>query len=128
MSVNRCQRILVAEDEGLIALQLELMLSDLNFTVIGPASSVEEVVAAVENDEFDGALLDVNLRGHSIFPVLPRIVKAKKPYIITSGYDASSLFPVEYQQVPRVAKPFDENRLRLLCEQMFACRPATGSA
>lgn len=115
-----CRRILIAEDEGLIALQLEQILATLDFTVVGPVSAVKDVLAALDTDAFDGALLDVNLRGHSIFPVLPRLTERNKPFIITSGYHAQSLFPPAYRDVPRASKPVDEGLLRELCLTTFA--------
>lgn len=113
-------RILVAEDESLIAMQLEDVLRDLGFDVVGPVSTVKDVVSCVEAEELGGALLDVNLRGEAVLGVLPRLKDRDLPFIITSGYDAASLFPPEFQDVPRVAKPFDEDELRRLCVKMFA--------
>lgn len=112
-------RILIAEDEGLIAMQLEEVLTDLGFEVVGPVSTVKDVAHAIDDASFDGALLDVNLRGEPVLTMLPRIQALGKPFIITSGYDAGSLFPLEFRDMPRVAKPFDEHELRRLCVQTF---------
>jgi DNA-binding NtrC family response regulator len=113
-------RILVAEDESLIAMQLEDVLRELGFEVVGPVSTVQDVISSVEKDDIEGALLDVNLRGEAVLGVLPRLKDRNLPFIITSGYDAASLFPPEFRNVPRVVKPFDEDELKELCVKMFA--------
>jgi CheY-like chemotaxis protein len=112
-------RILIAEDEGLVALQLEDIVRGLGCEVVGPVSRLDELTAAIEAKNFDGALLDVNLRGEHVFEILPRLEQLDIPFIITSGYDAKSLFPLQYRDVPRLAKPFDEAGLRQICLQIF---------
>jgi DNA-binding response OmpR family regulator len=114
------QRILVAEDEGLIALELERILEDFGCEVIGPLASVDEVLEYAKRGGFDGALLDVNLRGRQIFEILPALRKLGLRLIITSGYDDVTLFPVPFRDMPRIAKPFDEQELQRVCENVFA--------
>jgi DNA-binding NtrC family response regulator len=114
------KRILVAEDEGLIALELEQILEDFGCEVVGPLASVDEVLENAERGGFDGALLDVNLRGRQIFEILPALQKLGLRLIITSGYDDVTLFPAPFRAMPRVAKPFDERELRRICEKVFA--------
>jgi DNA-binding NtrC family response regulator len=118
------KRILVAEDEGLIALELERILEDFGCEVIGPLASVDEVLENAQCGGLDGALLDVNLRGRQIFEILPALQKRGLRLIITSGYDDVTLFPAQFRAMPRVAKPFHERELRRICEKVFA-DPAT---
>jgi CheY-like chemotaxis protein len=113
-------RILLAEDEGLIALELERMLEDFGCDVVGPLASVGEVLEHAQRGGLDGALLDVNLRGQRIFEILPALQKLGLRLIITSGYDDATLFPPPFRAMPRVAKPFDERELRRVCEKVFA--------
>ncbi len=119
------RRILLAEDEGLIALELERMLVDLGCDVVGPVASVEGVLKNAERGGFDGAVLDVNLRGRQIFEVLPKLQSLGLRLIITSGYDDVTLFPPPFRAVPRIPKPFDERELKRICERVFGS-PATG--
>jgi DNA-binding NarL/FixJ family response regulator len=116
----RGQRILVAEDEGLIALELEMALQSFGCEVVGPVSRVDDVLSQVERHRPDGALLDVNLRGRQIFEVLPQLIGLRLRLIITSGYNDDSLFPPSFRTLPRIAKPFTEAALLQICGRVFA--------
>ena len=118
------QRILVAEDESFIALELERMLESFGCEVVGPVSTVGEVLEYASKGGFDGALLDVNLRGQQIFEILPKLENLGLRLIITSGYNDATLFPAAFRRVPRIAKPFDERELRRICESVFARSPS----
>ncbi len=118
------RRILLAEDEALIALQLETFLGDLGCDVISPVANVDEVLEIVERGGFDGALLDINLRGRQIFEILPKLQALGVRLIITSGYNDVTLFPAPFRAVTRIAKPFDERELQKICERVFLA-PAT---
>lgn len=124
------RRILVAEDEGLIAIELEQILENLGYEVVGPLAGVDEVLENAEQGGFDGALLDINLRGRQIFEILPRLNSLGLKLIITSGYDDLTLFPPAFRTVPRIAKPFDERELRRACETVFGkpAKPIRGRA
>jgi len=113
------RRILVAEDESLIALELEEMLQGFGCEVVGPFAAVEEVLEHAEAGGLDGALLDVNLRGEQIFRILPQLLASRLPIIITSGYNDSTLFRGDFRHLPQIAKPFDEAALREICERVF---------
>jgi DNA-binding NtrC family response regulator len=112
-------RVLLAEDEGLIALELETVLQGFGCEVVGPVSRVNDALREAERGRLDGALLDVNLRGEQIFAILPRLTELKLRIVITSGYDDATLFPEAFRTLPRLAKPFDERSLRRICEQTF---------
>jgi CheY-like chemotaxis protein len=107
-------RILVAEDESLVAINLELMLQDFGCEVVGPVSEVHEVARLAATERLDGALVDVNLRGKQVFNVLPELIARGIPVVLTSGYD-ETLFPDRFRELPRIAKPFDESELRRVC-------------
>ena len=111
------RRILVAEDESLIALELESMLQNFGCEVVGPVSSLEEVLEY--HGPLDGALLDVNLRGEQIFKILPKLTNGGLKLILTSGYGDVTLFPAAFRNLPRIAKPFGERELRRICERVF---------
>lgn len=114
------KRILLAEDEGLIALELERMLEELGCDVVGPLASVDKVLETAQRGALDGAVLDVNLRGEQIFEILPTLQRLGMRFIITSGYADDTLFPAPFRAMPRIAKPFNQRELGLICEKIFA--------
>jgi DNA-binding NtrC family response regulator len=118
-------RILVAEDESLIALNLEAMLEQFGCQVIGPVSNVHEIVRMAERQPLDGALVDVNLHGEQVFDALPALISRGVPIVLASGYDDATLFPEAFRALPRITKPFDERALRRICLETM--RPAASS-
>ncbi len=102
------RRILIVEDEYLIAMDLALKLGDIGADVVGPAGSVAEAMELVESTggSLDGAVLDVNLRDERVYPVADALAALGVRFIFASGYDAG-LMPPAYAEVPRCAKPID---------------------
>lgn len=104
-------RVLVVEDEALIAMALEDILSDLGCAVVGPASTVDKALALVDGD-IDGALLDVNVRGTLVYPVADRLIARGVPVVLCSGYAQTSAIPVAYAALPQIAKPYNPAMVR----------------
>jgi two-component SAPR family response regulator len=117
-------RILVVEDEGLIALNLELILRRFGCEVVGLVSEVDHVIDAVKKHDPDGVFLDINLRGRKVFGVLPELISLGVPCVLSSGYDDPMLFPAAFRNLPRIAKPFDESALRRVCVEFGALAQA----
>jgi CheY-like chemotaxis protein len=85
------RRVLVVEDEPLIAMLLEDMLSDLEVTIAGVAESVPAALDLLQGlEEVDGAILDMNLRGRSVEPVAEALAKRGIPFVFASGYGADA--------------------------------------
>src|SRR4051812_4006341 len=105
-------RLLVVEDEYLIAADLAASLVSLGFEVVGPVGSVAEALMLLEIDvdRLDGAVLDINLRDEPVFPVADLLKARGIPFVFTTGYDAI-VVPNAYDNVPRCEKPVDEERL-----------------
>jgi CheY-like chemotaxis protein len=103
------KRILVVEDEMLIAALLEDMLLELGATVLGPAASVAEGVRLAEAGTFDAAVLDVNVRGDRIDPVSAVLRQRRIPMVFATGYgeDAMAHGPSD----PVLDKPYTRERL-----------------
>lgn len=108
-------RILVVEDESLIALNLELILRRFGCEVVGLVSEVDDIIEAIKKCHPDGIFLDVNLRGRKVFDVLAEVISLGVPCVLSSGYDDPTLFPEEFRNLPRIAKPFDEAALHRIC-------------
>lgn len=87
-SLTNC-RILVVEDEFLIAAALCDMIEDASAIVVGPAHTLSDAMLLVQNREIDAAILDINLNGQLSFPVADLLRASGKPFIFTTGYGAS---------------------------------------
>jgi DNA-binding response OmpR family regulator len=98
-------RVLVVEDEVLIAMMLEEMLHEAGCVMVGPASRVEKAVEAARAEPIDLALLDVNLAGEKVFPVADALARRGVPFVFLTGYGRSSL-PAPYADRPALSKPF----------------------
>src|SRR5258705_10859170 len=77
--------ILIVEDEPLIAMMLEDFLESLGHSVAGTCDSVECALKKVENGGFDLAILDVNLKGETVWPVASRLRERNVPFVIATG-------------------------------------------
>ena len=100
------KRILIVEDEPLIAMMLEDFLDALDKDVAGTAESVSAAMSLVEQGGIDGAILDVNLRGgEQSWPVADALAAADIPFLLaTGGGDASILD--QHKSRPILPKPF----------------------
>jgi CheY-like chemotaxis protein len=98
-------RVLVVEDEFLIATLIEDMLVSAGCVVAGPIPRLSEALDAVARGTFDAAVLDVNLGGDRVYPVADALSRRNVPFVFVTGYSAAAL-PREYDERPRVCKPF----------------------
>jgi CheY-like chemotaxis protein len=87
------RRILVVEDEALVALQLEDMLAELGHDVAASCARLEEAVAMARTVACDAAVLDINLSGENSFPVAEALKDRGVPFLFATGYGASVLPP-----------------------------------
>lgn len=119
------RRILVVEDEAMVALLVEDELIDLGAKVLGPAASVEDALAlltaAASDGGLDAAVLDMNLGGESVAPVADALLRIGVPFVLMTGYD-EGLGAGPHEGVPRLQKPFVPCDLLDLLEGLL--RPA----
>ena len=87
------QRLLVVEDEYLIAADLTQTLERIGVVVVGPVGSVETALELVKEEgcRLDGAVLDVNLHGQRVYPVAEALAGCGVPFLFTTGYDAEAI-------------------------------------
>jgi CheY-like chemotaxis protein len=98
-------RILIVEDEMLVAMNIEDMLLDLGHEVAGLAGRLEPALALAQEGVFDIAMLDVNLAGDLSFPVADILEARGIPYLFATGYGRKGVRD-EYGAVPVLQKPF----------------------
>ena len=101
----RHRRILVVEDEYLIADAMQRGLEDEGATVVGPASSVRNALRLVEAEPgIDGAVLDINLGSEKVYPVADALQALGVRFLFTTGYDAADV-PQYWRHIRRLEKP-----------------------
>ena len=105
------KRILVVEDSPVVAEACEDMLRDMGCIVVGPAANMAAALQLASEADFDGAIVDINIRGGKAFPVLKIRADRGIPFLLASGYADWSM-PEEWRERPRLAKPFSPNLLR----------------
>lgn len=115
------RKVLVVEDEALVAMLVEDALLDAGFNVIGPAATVEEAMALLEAGTPDAVVLDLNLAGETSTPVADVLARRGIPYVIATGYGASGL-PPGHQDAMVLAKPYDPAELTAMLGRI--CRQA----
>ena len=104
-------RVLVVEDEMLLGILLEGMLTDLGHEVATIAARVSNALTAVESETFDLAILDVQLQDESIAPVADALTAKGLPFIFATGHGRSGL-PEAYRSKPVLQKPFSQSDLQ----------------
>ena len=102
--------ILVVEDEPLIAMMLEDFLESLGHSVSATCESVSDALAEAEKGGFDLAILDVNLNGQPVTPVVEVLVERGVPFVFATGYGQRGV-PEPYRQTPTLQKPFQSDAL-----------------
>lgn len=108
-------KVLVVEDEALVSMLVEDMLTDLGCTIVGPAAEIEEALRLAGSAEIDAALLDVNLGGRPIFPVADALKARGVPFAFASGYGEAGLTE-DHRGATVLQKPFREADLRRVLE------------
>lgn len=99
------QRVVVIEDEGMVAMLVEDMLTELGHSVGAVASRMRDAIDIAQNGMFDWAILDVNLEGQPSYPVADILKERGVPFAFATGYGAKCL-DTKYGDVPVLAKPF----------------------
>jgi DNA-binding NarL/FixJ family response regulator len=98
-------RVLVVEDEFLVAMDLELMLQELGCEVVGPIGDLARAQRTAAEETFDVALLDINIGGQPVTTVADALVARGVPMVFCTGYQAENL-PDRYPAAPTLMKPF----------------------
>ena len=120
----RGRRVLVVEDEMLLAMELESLLRQQGCEIVGPVSTVERALALLE-ERPDAALLDLNLKGRSATPVASAMVDRSVPFVILTGYGEVTSGQPEVRNAPRLNKPVNHGELvRTLARLLGSANPA----
>jgi CheY-like chemotaxis protein len=115
-------RVLVVEDEFLLAMDIESAIREAGGEVVGPVVSLEEAVATAKREELNAAVLDLNLRGEMSYPVAEILKSRHVPFLFATGYSQSRL-PEPFQCRPCLRKPFTWVALTTALERLVAQAP-----
>ncbi|CAD0362747.1 response regulator [Xanthomonas hortorum] len=112
------RRILVVEDDYLLAEALNDLLVETGAHVVGPVGNVPDALSLLASGQaIDGALLDVNLRGQPVFPVADALLERGVPFSFCSGYDHCTL-PPRFAHLSYCMKPYNPRTIaKLLSKQ-----------
>jgi CheY-like chemotaxis protein len=112
------KRVLVVEDELMIRMLIEDMLTELGFTVAAEASRIDAAVNAARTAEIDIAVLDVNLNGQTTGPVAEALSARGTPFVFATGYSEQGL-PEAFRNRPTLKKPFQLDGLKSALQIAF---------
>jgi CheY-like chemotaxis protein len=119
------RRVLLVEDEFLIAMELENVLQQCGCEVLGPASSVQQALAVLADGRPEVALLDVNLRGQRATPVAAVLRERGVPFVLMTGYSELQLSEPELRAAPKLDKPVSS---QALCRALARAIDAAGAS
>jgi DNA-binding NtrC family response regulator len=109
-------RILIVEDETLVALQLQGDLEDEGHYVIGPATSLKQGLTLAEQEDIDAAFVDVRLGRETSAAIADKLLARNIPFAFATGYSDVTMLPDHLRKVPKLGKPYVVGDMRrILC-------------
>ena len=117
------RRVLIVEDEAMLAYALEELLTESDFLVAGVAGKLDTAMAMIESGVCDAAILDANLKGVSAAPAALALTARGIPFIVLSGYSRDQQ-QAAFAGAVHLQKPCRPERLLRALEDML---PVTGS-
>ena len=110
------RRVLIVEDEPIVAFYLEDMIAALGHEPAAVVATVDQALEWLETGRPDFAVLDVNLRGNKSYPVADRLKALEISYVFATGYGATE-HPPEHRNIATLTKPYRESDLRSLIDE-----------
>jgi PAS domain S-box-containing protein len=117
-------RVLLVEDEALVAMTIQESLTEFGFHVIGPVCTVSEAEAVAKDGQVDAAVLDINLGDGLVYSVAEILAARDVPFVFVTGYDAESV-DSRFREIPVLQKPIEREMLQQIfvqrAERSVAC-------
>lgn len=113
-------RLLVVEDEYMVAEHIGMLIEDSGCDLAGPVGTIEEALLAIREGGLDGVLLDANLNGDSTAPIAAELHAGAVPFIVVTGYGARTLANEALDEAPRLNKPFSKTEFERTLIATFA--------
>lgn len=104
-------RILIVEDEALVAMMIEDLVRDLGYDIAGVTGEFSSALHAANTERIDVALIDVNLNGSRSYPIADALKARGVPVIFATGYGEAGV-PDDWQGTLVLQKPFDPRQLK----------------
>lgn len=115
-------RVLIVEDEAIIAMDLEMMLQDEGCDVVATVSSVKAALEQIDKHELDCAFLDINLGHEQVFPAADALAKKGVPFALLSGH-TKAVVPADHRGRPALPKPYLKQDVLRILEQLRGLAP-----
>ncbi|MFE0756958.1 response regulator [Inquilinus sp. NPDC058860] len=113
-------RVLVVEDEFLLALNLEQLITELGFEVVGPVASLQDAARCADKETLDAAILDIQLQsGERVYPIADILLWRHIPHMFMSARGHDAIEPA-YAEIPLLSKPLQLVDLRLGLRRLLA--------
>jgi DNA-binding LytR/AlgR family response regulator len=116
------KRVLVLEDNFIIALEAEDILKSIGVDHVEIACNVAEAQALIREQSFDFAFLDINLGSQTSFDFAALLIERGMAFGFVSGYGDDFVFPVALRDISRITKPFNESSMASLLASVMASR------
>ena len=113
------RRVLVVEDEMMVLMMIEDMLADLGCESVSAAAKVDQAIALIDAQDFDAALVDMNLNGTKSHAVADALAVRKVPFAFSTGYSGHDMRD-GYRDRPVLKKPFRDEELAAILTRLFA--------
>ena len=104
-------RVLLVEDEALVALMMQETLTEFGFQVVGPVGTASEALSAARDSQIDAAVLDINLGDGLVYTVAEILAVRGVPFVFVTGYESDSV-DARFQDVPILQKPIERDMLQ----------------
>jgi two-component SAPR family response regulator len=117
-------RVLIVEDEAIIAMDLEMMLQDEGCDVVATVASVTAALDAIGKQEIDCAFLDINLGHEQVFPVADELARKGVPFALLSGH-TKAVVPPTHLNRPALPKPYLKSDVLRILEQLRGMQSAS---
>jgi two-component sensor histidine kinase len=131
LAENRPRRVLVVEDDALVAHQLQLELQSAGYEVMGPAHTLQGGLDLARDCEIDAALVDIRLGEKVSSPIADQLIARSIPFAFSTGYSSGVVLPPHLRSIPTVNKPYRVKDIRRILDQLVpssgACQPPGGA-
>ena len=111
-------RVLLVEDEAIISIFFAEVLREFGCHIVGPAASVSKAIGFATTEALDGALLDVNVNGETVYAVAQILADRGIPFAFVTGY--GGWISETFRGRPTLEKPVDEDKLRGMLTAMMS--------